>query len=123
MYRLLVFLLAGIFFVGCSSSIKYMDDDLAQGFISPAFRVKAKHPELWNATNGKIRILSAFFEGDETTVVPLKLEPFESVFIVFREKTGTRRREVSWKDNYPFPVTVTELKGPWTVRFDSSQGG
>ncbi len=92
-------------------------------FISPAFRVKGKRPELWDATSGKIKTLPAFLHSNETTIVPLRLEPFESAFVVFREKTKNKRREVCWEDNYPFPVTIAELNGPWIVSFDSLQGG
>ena len=92
-------------------------------FISPAFRIRGKQPELWDATTGEIRILPAFLPANETTTVPLRLEPFESVFVVFREETKNKQRGVCWEDNYPFPVTVAELNGPWMVRFDSLQGG
>ncbi len=91
--------------------------------ISPAFRIKKKQPELWDAKSGLIRILPAFWQEGDASVIPLRLEPFESAFIVFRNKTSRTQEEGSWEDNYPFPVTITELNGPWTVLFDSLQGG
>ena len=87
--------------------------------IQPEFRVVGKQPELWDATNGETRLLPAFEFGAGFTSVPLKLAPYESVFVVFRKKAD----ENSINDitaNYPTPKIIEELKGPWTVKFDPS---
>jgi hypothetical protein len=90
--------------------------------ITPAFRVKGMQPELWEATTGYMRTLNAYEQNENTTAVPLKLEPFESVFVVFRKQAG--KVQASGVDaNYPEPVLLNELKGPWTVRFDAAQRG
>jgi hypothetical protein len=90
--------------------------------IQPEFRVVGKRPELWDATNGEIRLLPAFEIGAGFTSVPLKLAPYESVFVVFRKKA----EENSINDiaaNYPTPKIIEELKGPWSVKFDPSFRG
>ena len=90
--------------------------------ISPEFRVKGKQPELWEATTGYIRTLAAYEQTKNTTIVPLKLEAFESVFVVFRKSTG-KTSETGVEANYPEPALIADLKGPWTVTFDAAQRG
>jgi hypothetical protein len=84
---------------------------------SPKFRVVGKQPELWNTISGKRRSLSAFKLKETSTVVPLQLEPHESVFIVFSGKGNPKSSDV--KDNFPDPKTLVEITAPWTVRFES----
>lgn len=90
--------------------------------VTPAFRVKGMQPELWEAANGYIRKLPAYTQNENTTAVPLKLESYESVFVVFRKPAGKAASSDS-KINYPESSTVQELKGPWMVNFDSLQRG
>jgi hypothetical protein len=90
--------------------------------VTPQFRVKGMQPELWEAVTGYIRDLPAFDQKENTTAVPLKLDPYESVFVVFRKKAG--KASASGVDsNYPAPALLTDLKGPWTVNFNASQRG
>jgi len=90
--------------------------------IQPAFRVQGLQPELWEATTGDRRVLPSYRQENEATVVPLKLAPYESVFIVFRNP-GKGSTSVDLKLNDPEPTMVDGLKGPWTVRFDAMQRG
>jgi hypothetical protein len=90
--------------------------------VTPEFRVKDKLPELWEATTGNIRNLPAYIQKDNTTAVPLKLEPYESVFVVFRKSAGKSSLE-SVEANYPPSSLLAELNGPWTVQFDPKQRG
>ena len=54
--------------------------------INPEFRITGKSPELWNSVSGNCRKLPAFRQNTQTTTVPLKLEAFESQFIIFRKR-------------------------------------
>jgi len=90
--------------------------------ITPEFRVKGMQPELWEATTGYIRNLSAYNKKENTTTVPLKLEPYESVFVVFRKSAG-KASASGVEANYPAPALLANLKGPWTVNFNASQRG
>ena len=90
--------------------------------VNPEFRVKGKQPELWEATSGNIRSLPAYIQNKETTAVPLKLEPYESVFVVFSKSAGKSSAE-SVEANYPQPSVLADLNGPWTVQFDPNQRG
>ena len=88
--------------------------------VTPEFRVKGMQPELWEATTGDIRNLPAYEQKENTTAVPLKLAPNESVFIVFRNQSG-KAFTGGVKANYPDPILLADLKGPWTVSFNSSE--
>jgi len=90
--------------------------------VYPEFRVTGKQPELWDPTTGSIRPLSAYELKERTTIVPLKLAPFESVFVVFLKKTGPSSTN-ALDDNFPKPETIVELTGPWIINFDPSQRG
>lgn len=90
--------------------------------ITPEFRVTGKQPELWEATTGYIRDLRAYEQKENVTAVPLKLEPYESVFIVFSKSAG-KTSVTGLEANYPEPALLADLNGPWTVKFDASQRG
>ncbi len=85
--------------------------------VDATFRITGKAPELWYADTGQIKPVS-FKIADGLTTVPLKLEPWGTVFVVFRKAT----REAS----HTFP-TETErqlatISGPWKVNFPSNMG-
>ena len=90
--------------------------------ITPEFRVKGMQPELWEATTGYMRDLPAYEQKGNTTAVPIKLEAYESVFVVFRKVAGKASTNDN-KGNYPEPAVVVDLKGPWNVKFDDQQRG
>jgi hypothetical protein len=48
------------------------------------FRVKAKRPELWWPDTGRIETVAVYDELDDGTQIPLNLDPYGSVFVVFR---------------------------------------
>jgi hypothetical protein len=90
--------------------------------INPAFRVTGKAPELWNAITGKMRDLPEYSSTPNTTSVPLKLDAFESAFIIFRkDQSGNATAEK--KVNFPEPIDVIKLTDPWTVKFDKEGRG
>ena len=90
--------------------------------IYPEFRVKGKQPELWDATNGSIRNLPAYEQKKESTIVPIKLAPYESAFIVFRNPASSSSLS-EFSDNYPPNEVIEELNGPWNVTFETSRRG
>lgn len=83
-----------------------------------AFRVTGKQPELWDPVTGVIRKLPAFRQEEKTTVVPMKLEKNECVFVVFREKGEPAATTL--EANYPAPLRTQEVKGEWNVAFESA---
>ena len=88
--------------------------------LAPEFRVSGKIPELWDATTGYIRDLPDYTQTDKSTLVPLKLAPYESVFVVFR-KNGSLKN--SKNSNYSKLVRTIDVTGKWLVNFDSKMGG
>lgn len=60
--------------------------------INPSFRVAGKLPELWNPLTAEIRLLPEFTCADGVTTVPVRLEGFESSFIIFRKKARRRKQ-------------------------------
>lgn len=90
--------------------------------INPEFRVTGKTPEHWDAITGSIRDLPEYTLLKETTVVPLKLEAFESAFIIFR-KSSRQEAKINSALNYPEPEIITEITDPWNVIFDKASRG
>ncbi|MDR1384152.1 MAG: hypothetical protein LBJ67_09945, partial [Planctomycetaceae bacterium] len=66
---------------------------------------------------GEIRPLPAFEQSGETTSAPLKLDAYESAFVVFRKKGSPAASEVA--TNYPEPAVRIPANGAWEVRFES----
>ena len=100
--------------------ISNQEDEVKE--IYPEFRVKGKQPELWDATTGSIRDLPAYEQKKESTLVPIKLAPYESAFVVFRNPSSSSSLSAV-SDNYPQDEVLEELNGPWSVSFESSRRG
>lgn len=66
--------------------------------------------------NGKIRSLPAYWRTETGTVVPLKLYPYESAFIVFRRTGGEPAGELLVQ-NFPNPQILFQIDQPWTLTF------
>jgi hypothetical protein len=85
--------------------------------LNAQFRVAGKAPELWYAENGSVKPAS-FTIADGRTTVPLTLEPWGTVFVVFRKPTSETTRTL--------PVVsesrVATVDGPWTVAFQPDRG-
>lgn len=82
-----------------------------------SFRIAGRVPELWYADTGKTAPASFSVTNGRTTV-PLHLEPWGTVFVVFRKPTT--------ETTYSLPhATLTRLgavEGPWTVAFQQDRG-
>ena len=90
--------------------------------IYPEFRVAGKQPEAWDAVTGSIRQLPAYEQKDRSILVPIKLAPYESTFVVFR-KSASNTSLNAIQDNYPELALIEELEVPWEVSFDQSGRG
>jgi hypothetical protein len=84
------------------------------------FRVTGKRPELWNAVSGEIRNLDEFRFAGGRTSVPLRFEPHQSFFIVFRKRAAGAKPA---QRDFPLQEKVAEIGGPWDVMFDPDLGG
>ena len=90
--------------------------------IRPEFRIRSRQPELWDAVTGRIRTLPAYEETATGTVVPLKLHPYESAFVVFR-RPAVKAEGTGLELNYPVPQTLVRLDAPWRVSFEEKRRG
>jgi hypothetical protein len=90
--------------------------------IQPEFRVTGKSPELWSSVYGTSRELPAFRQNGQTTIVPLKLEAFESQFIVFRKKAD-KSGATDVSANFPVGKVMADLNTNWLVTFDAAKRG
>ena len=85
--------------------------------VDATFRVTGKEPEIWHADTG-VREPAAFRIADGRTTVPLRLEPWGTVFVVFRKSTTATTRTapaIDWR-------TVTTVDGNWDVKFQADRG-
>jgi alpha-L-rhamnosidase len=85
--------------------------------IDAIFRIAGKEPELWHAETGTSEIAS-YKIADGRTTVPLQLEPWGTVFVVFRKPTTETARIVP-----PLHETnLATLIRPWQVSFEPGRG-
>ena len=75
-------------------------------------------PEIWNPETGEKRCIGDWLTKDGVTPVQLSLAAEESVFVVFRKDDGNR----FYRRILPLVETFHDVKGPWTLCFDSSGG-
>ncbi|MDB5146141.1 MAG: glycoside hydrolase family 2, partial [Mucilaginibacter sp.] len=85
-----------------------------------AFRVQDKAPELWDATTGSSRNLPDYKQEEDITTVPLKLDAYQSAFIIFRKPANANAGK---HDNFPTQQVVVDVNTPWTVTFDPKRWG
>ena len=90
--------------------------------INCQFRVTGLQPELWDALTGETREAKSFTQKDGLTTVPLTLEPYASVIVLFNKKIG-KNQQGTEKHNYSDYETVKEITGEWEVNFDPKWGG
>jgi len=85
--------------------------------VDATFRVAGKAPELWRAETGTSAPAS-YTIADSRTTVPLQLEPWGTVFVVFREPTSQKLRTLPRVTE----TKVAAVEGPWKVTFQPGRG-
>jgi hypothetical protein len=85
--------------------------------VDATFRVAGKEAELWHPETGRTETASFKIAGGRTTV-PLDLEPWGSVFVVFRKSTSATSRTLSAEQK----KDLLTLDGSWKVSFQSGRG-
>ena len=110
--------------------IHYRIDDVEVYFLSEPngkavsagaiFRFHGRIPELWDAVDGSIREAATFKFVDGCTQVPLELDPYDSIFVVFRKALS---RDRSNGPNFPTWRETQAIAGQWDVTFDAKWGG
>jgi hypothetical protein len=85
--------------------------------LEATFRVAGKAPELWHTDTGKTEPAS-FKIADGRTTVPLKLEPWGSVLVVFRKPASETTRALPAREE----TLIITVNGPWKVTFQPDRG-
>jgi hypothetical protein len=85
--------------------------------LEASFRVKGKAPELWHAETGLVEPASYLVANGRTTV-PLRLEPDDAVFVVFRKEAAEPARALP----EPAVTDLATIPGPWDLAFQAGRG-
>jgi hypothetical protein len=85
--------------------------------VDATFRVTGKMPELWRAETGKSEAVS-YKTADGHTTLPLHLEPWGTVFVVFRKSAATPARTLPAVEE----TKLAAIDGPWNVNFQENRG-
>jgi hypothetical protein len=85
--------------------------------LEATFRVDGKAPEVWHPETGEIEEISYNITEGRITV-PLRLEPNDAEFIVFRKKAATQSLTLG----QPVETELSMIDGAWNVRFQKSLG-
>ena len=86
------------------------------------FRVKGKHPEIWDPVTGTMEKLNAFEQNDGLTSIPLDFAPYGSYFLVFHDEISIKKQGVK-KENFERFKVLKDLSQTWEVQFDPVWGG
>jgi hypothetical protein len=85
--------------------------------VEASFRVTGKQAELWHADTG-LREAASFRIANGRTTVPLHLEPWGAVFVVFRKPAADSARQLPVSTEKP----LATVDGAWDVRFQPGRG-
>jgi (4-O-methyl)-D-glucuronate---lignin esterase len=112
------------------TSLRYVHRKLADGDVywvsnvnnrpetlEATFRVEGKAPGLWHPETGVIEPASYTIAAGRTTV-PLRLDPWGAVFVVFREAATAPSRMLP----LPAETTLASVSGAWDVAFQADRG-
>jgi hypothetical protein len=85
--------------------------------LAATFRITGKDAELWHADTGVMEP-AAFRIADGRTTMPLHLDPWGTVFVVFRKPVKTSSR------TSPKIVdsSIATVDGPWDLTFQADRG-
>jgi len=88
--------------------------------LDATFRVDGRIPELWDAVDGSTGEATTFEFVEGCTKVPLRFDPYDSVFVVFRKAASSGQ---NGGPNFPTWHQRQRISGPWDVTFDAKWGG
>ena len=85
--------------------------------LEASFRVSGKVPELWHADTGRSEAVS-YKSADGITSIPLELEPWGSIFVVFTKDTKEATKTLPAK----ISSQVASLDNDWNLSFEAGRG-
>ncbi len=86
------------------------------------FRKGTERSELWDPVTGEFRNLKSVPEG-KRIYIDLKLDPYQSYFVIFYKSDRLLDKSKSVKNNFPDKHVMMEVNGQWIVTFDTIWGG
>jgi hypothetical protein len=100
------------------ADLYYVDNRSDQAVsIEASFLVTGKAAELWHADTGKVEPAS-YSIADGRTTVPLTLEPYGTVFVVFRNAAQKPVRKLPAVNE----TEIASLDGGWDLSFEEGKG-
>lgn len=85
--------------------------------LEASFRVLGKDAELWHPDTGEVESAPYLIANGRTTV-PLRLDPYDAVFVVFLKPAAILARAMPRESE----TTLGTAGGPWTVGFQAERG-
>jgi hypothetical protein len=85
--------------------------------LDATFRITGKEAELWHADSGVMEPASFRIANGRTTV-PLHLEPWGTVFVVFHKPAQTSSRNLPKITD----SSIATVEGPWDLSFQADRG-
>jgi alpha-L-rhamnosidase len=87
------------------------------------FRDGTLNAELWNPITSEINSIDSYKERNGSTSIVVKLDAFQSYFIVFHHGQKSEKSKTTNTCLFPEKQTLYTLEGPWDVSFDTAWGG
>lgn len=87
------------------------------------FRNGTMNAELWDPVTGEINPIDCYSADNETISVPVKLEAYQSFFIVFYHRKKPANINNAHSELFQPKQKLFTLKGPWNLAFDTAWGG
>lgn len=86
-----------------------------------SFRMHGRIPEVFDPVDGQMRQVDTWATEHARTHFKLKLEAFQSLFVVFEQPTTSTGKSAPFVPERN--VEAAGLNGPWSVQFDTAFGG
>jgi hypothetical protein len=87
------------------------------------FRDGTENAELWNPVTGEIDQVTGYPNKNGTFAVPVKLEAWQSFFIVFMHNNENDKNKQAVSDIFSEKQILMTLEGGWKIKFDTTWGG
>lgn len=85
-----------------------------------SIKVSGLQPEWWDPVKGTSSLLTDFEVRDGRTIIPVRMVPRQSGFVVFQDPITEKQQKTGVFSNQE---KAQELSGAWTVNFDPRWGG
>ncbi len=87
------------------------------------FRSGAQYAEVWDPVTAEIRPTNCSPDRDGLTAVAVKLDAYQSCFIVFYKEKKSSETENAKPGIFAAKQTIYTLEGQWDIAFDTTWGG